>query len=65
MPGLVSECDSLTIDAKIALTLGAGTIKAEDCSYIDVEGPLVGSGTTERDRDRDRLRGLGRGDGGT
>ncbi len=48
-PVLVSGCSSLTVPAKVTLTLGAGTIvKSEYCSYIQVEGSLVASGTAEK-----------------
>ena len=49
VPVLVSGCDSLTVPAKVTLTLGAGTIiKGENCTYIRVEGSLVGAGTAEK-----------------
>ena len=49
VPVLVSGCNSLTVPAKVTLTLGAGTIvKGENCTYIRVEGSLVGSGTAEK-----------------
>ena len=49
IPVLTSGCNSLTIPAKVTLTLGAGTIiKGEECTYINVEGTLIGSGTTEK-----------------
>jgi hypothetical protein len=49
VPVLTSGCDSLTVPVKVTLTLGAGTIiKGEDCTYIRVEGSLVGSGTSEK-----------------
>jgi Cutinase len=48
VPVLVSGCNSLTVAAKVTLTLGAGTVvKGESCSYIRVEGSLIGNGTAE------------------
>ena len=47
VPVLASGCTPLTVPAKVTLTLGAGTvIKGEDCTYLDVEGSLVASGTS-------------------
>jgi hypothetical protein len=48
VPVLTDGCDSLTVPAKVTLTLGAGTVvKGESCTYIIVDGTLVGSGTAE------------------
>jgi hypothetical protein len=48
LPVLTSGCDSLTVPAKVTLTLGAGTIiKGENCAYVDVQGTLDANGTAE------------------
>ncbi len=51
LPVLTSGCSSLTVPAKVTLTLGPGTIvKGESsyCTYIYVEGALIANGTSER-----------------
>jgi hypothetical protein len=49
LPVLSSGCNSLTVSAKVTLTLGAGTIvKGEGCTYINVQGTLIGAGTAEK-----------------
>jgi hypothetical protein len=48
IPVLSSGCNSLTVPAKVTLTLGAGTIiKGENCTYIHVQGSLVATGTAQ------------------
>lgn len=47
LPVLTGGCDSLTIPAKVTLTLGAGTtIKGEECTYVEVQGSLVANGSS-------------------
>jgi hypothetical protein len=49
-PVLTSGCSSLTIPAKVTLTLGAGAIvkaQSNSCAEIVVQGSLVANGTSE------------------
>ena len=47
LPVLTAGCNSLTVPAKVTLTLGAGTIiKAESCTALNVAGSLVANGTS-------------------
>jgi hypothetical protein len=46
-PVLTGGCASLTIPAKVTLTLEPGTvIKGEECTYLNIQGTLVGNGTS-------------------